>query len=115
MQLKPCPFCGCEATLLDDVNIYGIFSRAVCSNPSCSASIAFRNELQTVEAWNNRPHGVWTLVIDESVHVTADDHCWECSNCQEWTYIPTNPIEDEFFYCPICGAEMEFHDEQIQP
>lgn len=35
-DLKPCPFCGCEAVINHEVEYYG--SHCKCSNSNCAAS-----------------------------------------------------------------------------
>lgn len=58
IELKPCPFCGEEATLQryfdphEDIAFY-----VACSGESCEVSPMtndFRTEQEAIEAWNHR-------------------------------------------------------------
>ncbi|MBE9515973.1 MAG: Lar family restriction alleviation protein [Proteobacteria bacterium] len=58
-ELKPCPFCGGQATLNDDGNI-GNPLHITCENLADSCLLGFTNlyprqsEAELVEAWNTR-------------------------------------------------------------
>lgn len=58
-QLKPCPFCGSEAYVLDAMNE----SWVVCKRDKCHASGPTRNfSGSAIKAWNGR-----TPIIDVKV------------------------------------------------
>ena len=56
MKLKPCPFCGSAAKMIDDVrdgifNYYKIF----CTNIYCDAQMGWRTDADSVvKEWNRR-------------------------------------------------------------
>lgn len=67
MELKPCPFCGCEAMLGGDSESgaeYGLY--VFCTSTTCFVAMgegydrdampdhSFRTEEAAVEAWNTR-------------------------------------------------------------
>jgi hypothetical protein len=56
IPLKPCPFCGCNASMMMDVNVlYHDRYIAFCNNPSCrmqSPAMIDARDAETV--WNNR-------------------------------------------------------------
>ena len=51
VELKPCPFCGCGATLVEDERAYKVF----CLGPRCDAQYGWcAAEEQAVDGWNRR-------------------------------------------------------------
>ena len=56
MELKPCPFCGSAAKMIDDVrdgifNYYKIF----CTNIYCDAQMGWRTDADVLaKEWNRR-------------------------------------------------------------
>jgi len=56
--LKPCPFCGVEARLLEGKTDFGLQAfRVSCSNHNCSVSaytVDFTSEKAAIAAWNKR-------------------------------------------------------------
>ena len=52
-ELKPCPFCGGEAVLIDN----GCFVDVSCKNFHCRGwadSLMFKTKEEAIEAWNRR-------------------------------------------------------------
>ena len=38
---------------------------------------------------------------------TEEENVWECSECGEyWLLNDGDPYENQFYYCPKCGAQM---------
>ena len=57
-KLKPCPFCGCEATVKSKKYVYlGVMYFAGCENKGCkvcSKTIMFQSKNDAIAAWNRR-------------------------------------------------------------
>lgn len=56
-KLKPCPFCGGEAVLIEDKDTQGALYQIRCNNHDCWLDVrtSFYSEKTTaVEAWNTR-------------------------------------------------------------
>lgn len=51
MKLKPCPFCGGEARLIE-MGIHVWSPR--CTQCECKLDKVYRSEQQAIEAWNRR-------------------------------------------------------------
>lgn len=52
-KLKPCPFCGNEALIVDDdKKHYGVF---IACSKCCSSTEIFKTEDEALIAWNARP------------------------------------------------------------
>ena len=51
--------------------------------------------------------GHW--IEDETETYTENHDTWECSECHEpFTLTEGTPEENKFYFCPRCGAKMEF-------
>ena len=91
-KLKPCPFCGGEATFMR----YSAGSiGAGCRKCAIMFFVLNGNELKAAEAWNRRAEQTGEWLEDEY------GYC-RCSRCgyehdQPETITP---------YCPECGARM---------
>lgn len=54
VELKSCPFCGCEAVLIEDEGAYKVF----CRSAYCDAQYGWcATEEQAVDGWNHRKEG----------------------------------------------------------
>ena len=54
-ELKPCPFCGEEATLVEDIYDDRLFSYVICSNDNCNANTGrCDTKDEAIAKWNNR-------------------------------------------------------------
>lgn len=52
-KLKPCPFCGSEALIVDDdKEHYGVF---IACSKCCSSTEIFKTEDEALISWNSRP------------------------------------------------------------
>lgn len=104
MELKPCPFCGCEAVILIDAtrpSPYRDRLRVGCETAGCRgfyhAAWAYYETLeQAAEAWNTRAER--TCRIKEDADIGCFLVCSECGAIQpeEWTV----------YYCWCCGARV---------
>lgn len=55
-ELKPCPFCGCEAHSFRDQSEDFPMFYAECMRPRCNVSTrGYGSEEEAVAAWNTRP------------------------------------------------------------
>lgn len=53
--IKPCPFCGGEGKLFNDVLVYGDTAHIVyCKECGCQTQNHFTTDEQAIEAWNRR-------------------------------------------------------------
>ena len=122
-MLKPCPFCGGEATIRreDDMWIVECRHHGWSSKDDDGCSYAgdislyveisgkvnhWTHEIEyaekdidlakkkAIEAWNRRAERTCSIVRDEEVG------CWRCSECG-WELAP-----DEEQFCPMCGAKV---------
>lgn len=99
-ELKPCPFCGGEATIVERV-IKGGYKVYYVKCKECGVR---RNELPKTadgacDLWNRRACRMATVLV-YCAHKEHPDECYECTQCG---YIPAdeNPL-----YCPNCGAKV---------
>ena len=102
MELKPCPFCGEAARLLE----YPFGDIITCDNVRCPATVsisrehAFRDHQEQnllIEAWNTRTE---MTCRDES---GGDPCAFVCSHCGS---VRNHPEDEPIAYCPNCGAKV---------
>ena len=117
VELKPCPFCGGEASLYGGTNFETARSAyyVECSDPLCPVCpttptadlIAYKTEAKAAEAWNTRAER--TCKPANVAEYAWDD--FECSECGwvTWSFL----MEHEGCgtvckprYCPNCGAKV---------
>lgn len=57
IELKPCPFCGLKAVLIESVNTHRF--HVVCMNATCFCHIMpwFSSRDEAIEKWNRRVNG----------------------------------------------------------
>ena len=100
-QLKPCPFCGAEVSVLATHDKFWGVSYSYHHEPNrCPAAFlhyaSYADKAEAIEAWNTR--------TERTCHVEAHD-CGDgikasyCSACGGFMY------EDDR-YCPNCGAKV---------
>lgn len=103
-ELKPCPFCGGEAILLEDWKDGNFI--VGCANNDCIARLSgipsFDNAEQAVKAWNTRAERTCFVQYEytgepffHSIHV----HELSCGH-------DVRLYEDAPIYCPYCGAKV---------
>lgn len=116
-KLKPCPFCGVEASVkyaaIGKGSAKGYW--VSCDNGDCRediecATYAFDTEAEAIEAWNRRVERTCRM---ERVawHDTVGDHeikrhKFVCSSCGlelEADFTPS--LKYPYLYCPKCGAK----------
>ena len=70
-ELKPCPFCGGEAVVIDN----GCFVDVSCKNFHCRGwadSLMYKSKEEAIEAWNRRCNdGTYQLLV---VHGGTNQH-----------------------------------------
>ena len=107
--LKPCPFCRTKYNLTlgieRDDNTNTIIAYVMCLDCGTRGHIA-TSQSQAIDEWNKRDfspiHGQWILYEDE------DTNAWECSVCHKVQQLMNGtPFENNWHYCPLCGAKME--------
>ena len=98
-ELKPCPFCGGKADIVE--RWPDKFHRMIMCD-ECGAEFVDKNE-HAVAAWNTR--------AERTCQSTTDDAAWcfVCSECGK--SFPRNQLRlahnhGEINYCPNCGARV---------
>ena len=96
-ELKPCPFCGGEASIR--IHDYYDGVRLFMPKCKCGAGIVavFRTEEEAVAAWNTR--------AERTCHMKQDGMFLVCSECG--VVLMGNPR-----YCSRCGARVLSEEEQ---
>lgn len=108
IELKPCPFCGGEASINDDptgnggkpimrgrVGLGRLWS-VECDE--CGADAGYwQEEWLAVRAWNTRTE---MTCRDES---GGDPCAFVCSHCGS---VRNHPEDEPIAYCPNCGAKV---------
>ncbi len=100
-ELKPCPFCGGEAELQDDLGREDrVFYRAVCGDVGCQGHYCNNWSMTPEEAagrWNARHER--TCRIEWKNEVFA----FVCSDCDRMAMMPPGSKPK---FCPNCGAKV---------
>lgn len=113
-ELKPCPFCGGEATAYEyecERDIYDpdslgyvdteYYTRWGCGCEACGAMIAEkRTEAEAIEAWNARHERTCTM------RFCPASNLWRCSECAGATHAERTNDEPPT-YCQWCGTRLE--------
>ena len=119
MELKPCPFCGGEARIIEAE--IGMFEDgyAVYCGGTCGVKMGvdgrlgeaykwtpyFSTEAEAIEAWNTRAER--TCQMTEIFCGTASGIEWVCSECGSTCFV-SEPLDtdEQPRYCPNCGAKV---------
>lgn len=129
-ELKPCPFCGGDAELQDDIGREStIFYRAVCADVECQGHYCNNwsmTQQRAISAWNTRaaatqvsthpPFAVhngetWRRVREcRNIYDGREFRCSECG--MQWHLLDRADFGEEWAhvrspaYCPCCGAKV---------
>ena len=88
------PFFGEERPFTQTENVLLEVNKAIC------------NKIREMPV--DRPHGEWKDLSDGWQEGT-----YECSNCKaEFVLIEGTPEDNEYNFCPNCGADMREGDEK---
>ena len=108
-ELKPCPFCGGKAEIVDFVLEHEYENKLLyyvrCSE--CTVETDSDEDISVAKSiWNTRvetsSRGIWLQ------HDAEEANAWECSLCHHvWQLMDGNPDENKMNYCTNCGAKME--------
>lgn len=104
-ELKPCPFCGGEAILLEDWKDGNFI--VGCANNDCIVRLSgipsFDNAEQAVKAWNTRAERTCHFdQTDKIPTISGMIRVWECSNCGH----ECEELNGVYEYCPHCKAKV---------
>lgn len=94
--LKPCPFCGGEAWVIQILeNLYAVECR------KCWTRIGTYQptKAKAIEAWNRRAERTAKVVC----HGTTMGLSFCCGNCGK-------PVHSEGEYCHHCGAKLDWSE-----
>lgn len=106
-ELKPCPFCGCQA----EVTKWQEGWFVECKAQRCGGTIgAYKTEAEAIEAWNTRADRTCKMIEEHDWNDEWEPYGIFCSECDEavfgWKSDYGYPIPK---YCPNCGAKV-IHD-----
>lgn len=107
-ELKPCPFCGGEAVIVEVKDNPPETIAIQCKSGCCiSVHHKWMEENVLIEAWNTRAERTCTF----SVYQSGDEHFPTCSACgyeaareECEDYVGVMYYEKRF--CPNCGARL---------
>ena len=98
-ELKPCPFCGEQPKVVEDVSV----SWVVCDNENCmvyARTLLKKTRGEAIEVWNRRIERKGKQVMTERNDGLMPPFTAHCSECGvQWGYTPN--------YCPNCGAKIK--------
>lgn len=118
IELKPCPFCGGEATMSSytySLSGLGTQYKVECEGHDCPAQPTvdwhYWTAEEAAEAWNTRAERTCRIVKKWSDSDYVDGWRYRCSECM--CFIPVNERDPETGdvisaanYCPNCGAKV---------
>ena len=113
-ELKPCPFCGSEATSESYYNKF-LIECDRCEEYGHGAYVVARNKLEAVEAWNTRAERTCTVHIGEG----EQRGWWVCDSCGDLfdtlSSLACHKGEKKGKkklpnYCPNCGGKVIDYD-----
>lgn len=99
-ELLPCPFCGGEAGIYEEIP-----GGYIIQCHECCGQIGIMTKQRVVEAWNTRHERTCKLIRQEVELPESLKDCdieinvYECSECGE-------PAFSNYNYCPNCGARV---------
>lgn len=95
----------------DAVNLFEALADSLDTFEFRMAAIGAANELRKMPSMCFAPvrHGHWIVIDDLDF-----DTLYRCSVCGEEFYlIDGTPRENQYYYCPNCGARMDGDDNEI--
>lgn len=93
-ELKPCPFCGGEAILCENIDRAYVY----CKECGCQTDESHATARYAAEAWNTRYKRTCKAICEQ----VFEEHVWLCSACGE----AFDSIASIYDFCPYCGAEI---------
>ena len=96
-ELLPCPFCGGEAELLNDLRKPEFYPFSVHCTECISWSNTYSTEAEAIEAWNSRP------VETCEMEYVSDFMSWHCKACDMMDMAPRGPKPR---FCKWCGRKV---------
>ena len=116
-DIKPCPFCGEQATVAYMDNDIGVKTINIsCENPKCGlvvfTRLDFVQDEQIIARWNNRSepkHGYWYY---EKKHPLKHGSC-RCSVCGSSISERGKVPGPNHRYCPWCGSKNSTDDGEM--
>lgn len=96
-ELKPCPFCGCEATHEYDSD-WGLVVRCTTCGAIMTDTI-YPIKREAIQAWNTRHKRTCKRIGIKDRDVLCQIE-WKCSACGYPLY------SDHDSYCSECGAKV---------
>jgi Lar family restriction alleviation protein len=89
-DLKPCPFCGKPAYIIDAGNDEYVYIQCEDNNDNCLADMGPHNSVEeAIKAWNTR-------TLEDAPASQPNKRQPECEFCSLWRLQKAN-------YCPNCG------------
>lgn len=114
-NLKPCPFCGCNAAVLEREQFSGpILYKIVCNSKKCRGHDHAGNvgawmengwresREEAAELWNRRTERTCRKVPGRMKYGRRISKCSECGYSLG---------DSRYVYCPNCGARVMEEDE----
>lgn len=106
-ELKPCPFCGGEANVIDHHNDDGSVSVG-CNNDTClgfsGLGWLYKTEAEAIAAWNTRAERTCKIESSYLNDFTSNHECWyefEMQCGYQFTWDEMEPPN----FCPSCGCK----------
>lgn len=94
-ELKPCPFCGGEASKR---LFYKGKYRVHCNACDAYSGDVYATEAEAIKAWNTRAERTCQMV---QIAPTISEGIMQCSECGVYLNEPA-----DVNYCPSCGAKV---------
>ena len=102
-DLKPCPFCGGEANVIDHYNDDGSVSVG-CDNDTClgfsGLGWLYKTEAEAIAAWNTRAERTCRADYRGGGYGIGG---WYCSECGGYMH---DDMQQDMAYCPNCGCKV---------
>ena len=102
-KLKPCPFCGGEATF----HTYGRTCNVVCDDCLIGTRLEHIDEYEVaIDAWNTRAERTCRMELVDIIGGIR--HVRRCEECEAELSNDLSAIEGAWLpnYCPNCGARV---------